>query len=185
VPAQEPGLGSSESRIQRVVAARMVAAESPGRRRAAGIYGAIITAAILVAAGAKLPTAALVISVVVTLLVYWLAEEYAELLGEQAEKGVLPTWPSIRGALAATWPMVSSSYLPLLVLVVARLAGATPLTAANVGLVVAIVVLTVHAWWAGRAAQLRGRRLLLVTSAAAVLGLVMIALKDLVLIHLH
>jgi hypothetical protein len=185
VPAQEPGVGSSESQIQRAVAARMVAAESPGRRRAAGIYGAIITAAILVAGGAKLPTAALVISVVVTLLVYWLAEEYAELLGEQAEKGVLPTWPSIRGALAATWPMVSSSYLPLLALVVARLAGATPLTAANVGLVVAIVVLTVHAWWAGRAAQLHGQRLLLVTSAAAVLGLVMIALKDLVLIHLH
>ena len=45
-----------------------------GRRRAAGIYGAIITAAILDTAGGHLPTAALVISVVVTLLVYWLAE---------------------------------------------------------------------------------------------------------------
>jgi hypothetical protein len=185
VPDQEPGLSSGESQTRRTVAARMVAAESPGRRRAAGIYGAIITAAILAAAGAKLPTTALVVSVVVTLLVYWLAEEYAELLGEQAEKGVLPTWPSIQGALAATWPMVSSSYLPLLALVVARLAGATPLTAANVGLAVAIVVLTVHAWWAGRAVQLRGRQLFVVTLAAAGLGLVMILLKDLVLIHLH
>jgi len=185
VPDPEPGLSNGESQIQRTVAARMAAAESPGRRRAAGIYGAIITAAILAAAGAKLPTAALVVSVVVTLLVYWVAEEYAELLGEQADKGVLPTWPYIRGALAATWPMVSSSYLPLLALVLARLAGATPLTAANVGLAVAILVLTVHAWWAGQAVQLRGRQLLLVTSAAAGLGLVMILLKDLVLIHLH
>jgi hypothetical protein len=185
VPDQQPGLRSDESQIQRTVTERMVAAESPGRRRAAGIYGAIITAAILAAAGGKLPTAALVVSVVVTLLVYWLAEEYAELLGEQTEKGVLPTWPYIQGALVATWPMVSSSYLPLLALVLARLAGASPLTAANVGLAVAIVVLTFHAWWAGRAAQLRGRRLFFVTSAAAVLGLVMIALKDLVLIHLH
>ena len=58
-----------------------------GRRRAAGIYGAIITAAILDTAGGHLPTAALVVSVVVTLLVYWLAEEYAELLGEQVETG--------------------------------------------------------------------------------------------------
>src|SRR5271154_3394101 len=40
-------------------------------RRAAGIYGAIVTAAILAAVGGRLPTVALVVSVVVTLLVYW------------------------------------------------------------------------------------------------------------------
>ena len=78
-----------------------------GPRRAAGIYGAIVTAAILAAVGEKLPTGALVVSVVVTLVVYWLAEEYAELLGEQAEGGALPSWGYIRGALAATWPMVA------------------------------------------------------------------------------
>lgn len=32
-------------------------------------------------------------------LVYWLAEEYAKLPGEQAEGGRLPTWPSIGQAL--------------------------------------------------------------------------------------
>ena len=46
------------------------AAENQGRRRAAGIYGAIITAAILDTAGGHVSTAALVVSVVVTLLVY-------------------------------------------------------------------------------------------------------------------
>jgi len=66
---------------------RRPATTDQGRRRAAGIYGAIITAALLAAAGAKLPTGALVVSVVVTLVVYWLAEEYAELLGEQVEGG--------------------------------------------------------------------------------------------------
>jgi hypothetical protein len=44
-------------------------AENQGRRRAAGIYGAIITAAILDTAGGHASTTALVISVVVTLLV--------------------------------------------------------------------------------------------------------------------
>jgi hypothetical protein len=38
---------------------------------------------------------------------------------------------------------------------------------------------------AGRLAQLRGRRLLVATSVAAGLGLVMILLTDLVLLHLH
>ena len=82
------------------------------RCRAAGIYGAIITAAILDTAGAHLPTAALVVSVVVTLLVYWLAEEYAEMLGEQVQGGHLPGRARIRASLAATWPMVSASCLP-------------------------------------------------------------------------
>jgi hypothetical protein len=66
-------------------ARRGTAGENQGRRRAAGIYGAIITAAILDTAGGHLPTTALVVAVVVTLLVYWLAKEYAEVLGEQVE----------------------------------------------------------------------------------------------------
>jgi hypothetical protein len=156
-----------------------------GRRRAAGIYGAIITAAILDTAGGHLPTAALVVAVVVTLLVYWLAEEYAELLGEQAAGGRLPSWAYIRGVLAETWPMVSASYLPLLALVLARLAGASSLVAANVGLALAVVLLMVHGWSAGRAAGLRGWPLLVTVSISLALGLVMILLKDLVLIHLH
>ena len=160
-------------------------AKISGRRRAAGIYGAIITAAIIAASGGNLPTDALVVAVVVTLLVYWVAEEYAEVVGEQAEGGRLPTWASIRGMLVATWPMVSASYAPLLALVLARLAGASSLTAANVGLGVAVAVLTLHGWWAARAAQLHGRRLLLSTALAAALGIAMILLKDLVLIHLH
>jgi hypothetical protein len=161
------------------------AVKNLGRRRAAGIYGAIITAAILDTAGSHLSTAALVVSVVVTLLVYWLAEEYAELLGEQAEAGHLPSRASIRGALTATWPMVSASFAPLLALLLARLAGASALVAANIGLAAAIVLLTFHGWSAGRAAQLRGWQLFFATSVAAALGLLMIALKDLVLLHLH
>jgi hypothetical protein len=161
------------------------AAENLGRRRAAGIYGAIITAAILDTAGGHVSTAALAVSVVVTLLVYWIAEEYAEVLGEQAAGGQLPSRASIQGALVSTWPMVTASYLPLLAVVLASVAGASELTAANVGLVVAIVLLTVHWWLPGRAAQLQRGKLLVATSIAAGLGLVMILLKDLVLIHLH
>jgi hypothetical protein len=81
--------------------------------------------------------------------------------------------------------MVSASYAPLLALVLARLAGASDLTAANVGLVAAVVLLTVHGWLAARAAQLHGWPLFLATSIAAALGIVMILLKDLILTHLH
>ena len=176
---EEPGqvLRAGKTQEQQIMTA--------GRRRAAGIYGAIITAAIIAAVGGKLPTLALAVSVLVTLVVYWVAEEYAELLGEQVTGGHLPTWAYVRGALAHTWPMVSASYLPLLALVLARLAGASASTAANVGLVAAVLLLTFHGWSAGRASHLRGWQLAGVTSVAAALGLVMVLLKDLVLIHLH
>jgi hypothetical protein len=160
-------------------------ARTAAQRRAAGIYGAIITAAILDTAGGKLPTDVLVVGVVATLVVYWLAEQYAEVLGEQTAGGAVPTWDYIREQLAATWPMVSASFLPLLALVLARVAGASALAAANVGLVVIVVFLTVYAWAAGRSGGLHGRQLLFATLIALGLGLAMIGLKDLVLIHLH
>ena len=156
-----------------------------GRRRASGIYGAIITAAILATAGSELHTAALVVTIVITLVVYWLAEEYAELLGEQVEGGLIPTWGYIRAALAATWPMVTASFAPLVVLVVARLAGASIPVADNIGLAMAIVLLLIYGWTAARSAQLRGWQLALATSVAVALGLVMVLLKDVVLLHLH
>ncbi len=103
------------------------------------------------------------------------------LLGEHVTDGHLPTWTHVRAALASTWPMVSASYLPLLAVVLARLAGASAPDAANVGMAVAIVLLTFHVWSAGRASHLRGWRLAGATSLALALGLVMIGLKDLIL----
>ena len=158
---------------------------SAGRRRAAGIYGAVVTAAIIAAVGEQVRTRGLAVAIVVTLLVYWVAEQYAELLGEHTAGGHLPGWRHVRAGLAASWPMVGASYVPLLVLFLARLAGASPLTAANAGLVAALLLLVYHGWSASRAAHLTGKSLLAATSVAAALGVVMIVLKDLVLIHLH
>jgi hypothetical protein len=156
-----------------------------GRRRAAGIYGAIITASIMAAAGRSLPTLALAIAVLITLVVYWLAEEYAEVLGQQATGGHVPSWAHIRAGLVSSWPIVSASFVPLVALVLARIAGASAFAAANVGVGVAVALLTAHGWTAGRAAQLKGWQLTASTSIAAVLGLVMVVLKNLVITHLH
>lgn len=150
---------------------------SAARRRSAGIYGTIVASAVLAAGGGHLPTVPLAVTVLVTLLVYWAAEGYAELLAEQVHTGRLPTWVQLRASLAAIWPMVSASYVPLLSLLVARVLGAATKTAATVALVVAIALLLVHGWAAGRASQLRGLRLLAVTLVAGAFGVVMILLK--------
>ncbi len=136
-------------------------------------------------AGNSLSTLALALAVLITLVVYWLAEQYAEVLGGQVAAGHLPTWDHIRTALTGSWPIVSASFVPLVALLLARLAGATAPTAATAGIITAVVLLTFHGWTAGRAAHLHGWQLAATTSVAAALGLVMVALKNLVILHLH
>jgi hypothetical protein len=147
------------------------------RRRSAGIYGTIVASAVLAAGGSHLRTVPLGVAVLVTLLVYWAAEGYAELLGEHAHSGRLPSWSHVRASLAGIWPMVTASYVPLASLLVARVLGADTQTAATVALVVAIALLLVHGWVSGRASQLRGLRLLAVTLIAGAFGVMMILLK--------
>ena len=160
-------------------------ARSAGRRRAVGIYGTIVTAGVLASAGDRLKTPELALSVLITLLVYWIAEEYAEILGEHLAGGRLPTLGYAGAALKATWPMVGASSLPLLLLMLAWAAGASSSAAANVALGAAVAELLAYSWAAGRAAHLSRRQQLVISSAAAALGLVMIMLKDFVLVHLH
>jgi hypothetical protein len=121
--------------------------------------------------------------VIVTLVVYWLAEQYAELLGEHTSAGRLPSGRQVRASLAAAWPMVTASYLPVATLLVARVFGASSETAAQVALIVTAVLLVVHAHAAGRAAGLVGRRLLAITIMAALLGVAMVVLKTLLQHH--
>ena len=147
------------------------------RRRAAGIYGTIVASAVLAAGGGNLATLPLAVTVLVTLLVYWAAEGYAELLAEQAHAGRLPTWTQVRASLTVIWPMVTASYVPLLSLLVARVLGATTKTAATVALIVAVALLLVHGWAAGRASRLHGGRLVAVTLVAGAFGVMMILLK--------
>jgi hypothetical protein len=150
-----------------------------GRRRAAGIYGTIVTAAVIAAGGNQLSTAELEVTVLVTLIVYWLAEQYAELLGEHTHAGRLPKRDQVVSSLAVAWPMVSASFIPLLSLLVARLAGASASDAAATALVVTVVLLVVHGHAAARAAGLTGIRMLLVTGTAGSLGVAMVVLKTL------
>lgn len=149
------------------------------------MYGTIVTAAILAAAGDELHVPELAISVLVTLVVYWVAEEYAEIVGETITGSRLPTWRYALGTLAATWPMVSASAIPLLLLLLSWLFGASGYAASNVALVAALAELMFYAFRAGRGARLPGRQQAGLTIAAAVLGLAMILLKDVVLIQLH
>lgn len=89
----------------------------------------------------------------------------------------MPTWAHTRAVLRAKWPIVSASYLPLASLLLARLLGAEPSTAAVVALVVIVVLLTACGWTASRSAGLRGLPLSGMTLLAGGFGVLMILLK--------
>ena len=90
-----------------------------------------------------------------------------------------------RADLAAKWPMVSASYIPLATLLVARLAHASTTTAAFIALCVTVdCLLMFYGWKAAQAAGLSRRGQLGMTVAAGALGSLMILLKVL-LVHLH
>ena len=181
-PAEQPGPDAPRSHLR--LPARL-GLRQQARRLSAGVYGTIVTAAILASAGTHLPTTELAVSVLVTLTVYWIAEEYADLLGDQIAGARPPGWRQIRTALSVSWTMVSASYLPLVVLLLATWAGATATDAASAALIAAAVEMVVYALAAGQAAALRSRPRFVVAASAAVLGVAMIALKVFVLTRLH
>ena len=145
-------------------------------RPAAGIYGLIVSASVIAVVGTHMNTLPLAVAVVGTLIVYWVAEEYAALV-EHAGAGHMPTWAHIRGAMRAKWPIVSASYIPLVTLLVARLLGAPPSTAAYIALFVIVALLMVYGWRAGRSSGLRGFPQVAMTLIAGGLGALMILLK--------
>lgn len=137
-----------------------------------------MTAAVIAAGGNQLNSAQLAVTVVVTLIVYWLAEQYAELLGAHSHDGRLPSIGRIRSSLAESWPMVTASFLPVASIGVAVIVGASAVDAAQAALIVAVILLMIHGTTAGRAAGLTGLRLVIVTVTAALLGVAMVILKS-------
>ena len=168
----------------------LLAPDTDGTRRrarqiAGGIYGTIVTAAILATVGTELPAVDQAVAVLITLIVYWIAHDYADLLGSHIAGAEQPGWRDIRDALTASWTMVSASFLPLVVLLAATVAGASDNNADSAGLAAAALALVLYALAAGRAASLGRRPQIVIAASAAGLGLAMIGLKVFVLTHLH
>jgi hypothetical protein len=117
--------------------------------------------------------------VLVTVLVYWVAESYAHVLARHTVTQVSPGWSDIRAILSQGLPMVSASFIPLGTLLLMGALGTSVFVAINVSLAVATLLLVWAGWTASRASGMQGWRLILSTAVSAVFGLTMVALKNL------
>ncbi|HEU5044530.1 MAG TPA: hypothetical protein VFT75_10400 [Nocardioidaceae bacterium] len=167
------------SGVQRLRRARRVHPARPTEEStAAGIYGIIVGAAVMAAAHAP-TTRALVVAVLVTLAIYWLAERYARLIAERIHEHHRPGWRDVRRQLTMGWEIVTASLLPLVVLLVVGAFGAKLYVAVLAGLVCSTLLLCVAGWEMGRDGKLTGRERVVAAGAAGMFGVVMILLKAL------
>jgi len=152
----------------------------------AGIYGTIICASILGAASPDTPALRVAVSVLVTLLVYWLAERYAEVLGlasspdhagpfEQRTHRV--TAAHLRHVMGSGWAMIQASVTPVIVMLVGRLLGGDSEMAVNIALWYTVALLAMLGWLAATRAGLAGWPRALAAGFATLLGLVVVVLK--------
>src|SRR4051794_14588936 len=143
---------------------------------AAGIYGTIISAAVMASSHAD-SARTVIAGVAVTLVVYWAAERYARLVADRIHAGRKPTWAEMRRQLGTGWEIVTASPLPLIVLAVLAARGTDLTTAVFAGLACSTLLLCLAGWEIGRGTELSVlERTALVVIAGAFGGL-MVALK--------
>ncbi|GAA1503988.1 hypothetical protein GCM10009740_39400 [Terrabacter terrae] len=141
------------------------------------ITGTVVCAAVIAYGGGHVDsTAQLCLAIFGTVLVYWVAHLHARTLGAAVTHGHHPL-VALRLALHETWPIAGASVLPILVLLVADVAGASLRTAAWTALIATIVLLTAYSYLAGARSGLSPWGRVASAAVGAGIGLLVAALK--------
>ena len=151
----------------------------PHRRRAAHLYGLIISGAVLATAPDEFRLSRVAVLLLGTLCIYWFAETYVHLMAARTHLRRMLTRPERRHVVVDGWPLVAASAVPLAALGIEALLGIDTKAALDITLAVNAVMLFLLGWQMGRASGLTGGRLVLAAAVAGLLGVTMIGLKTL------
>lgn len=143
---------------------------------ASGIYGVIVSAAVMSASHGE-KAYQVMVAVLVTLTIYWGAERYARIVAERIHEGHRPSWSSVRHQLTHGWEMVTASALPLITLLVMTVLGAELSSAVLGALVCSTVLLCVAGWSIGRGGRLSTGERVASTVVAGMFGVFFVLLK--------
>ena len=159
--------------------ANPVEGTDPHRRRAAHLYGLIVSGAVLASAPEDLRLSRVAIILLCTLGIYWAAETYVHWIAARTlvQRDLTPE--ERRKIIADGWPLVAACAVPLLFLGAEALVGVETGVALDLTLAVNAVLLFTVGWQMGTAGALTGLRLALSAAASGLLGLALIVLKTL------
>ncbi|WP_454855127.1 hypothetical protein [Promicromonospora soli] len=147
------------------------------QHRSAYLYGLVITGSVLAAAPEDIGLVRVVALLGGTLVVYWCAETYADLITARTRARRPLRAAERRELLAEGLPLVAACAVPGVVLLAEALLRVPPSVAVDVALVVNLALLLIVGWRMSTAGGMTGGRRLAATIVAGLLGFAMIALK--------
>src|SRR5215212_2858529 len=140
------------------------------------ITGTVVSASVIAASAGHLEETRLVIAILATAFIYWLAHLHARTLGDAVKHRTHPV-DALKEALAETWPILAASLVPAVILLVTQLVGVRIRTGAWIAVIASTVLLTVYSFLAGRRGGLGMGGSLVSAAIGAALGLLVVLLK--------
>jgi hypothetical protein len=140
------------------------------------ITGTVVSTAVIAAAAGHLEETHIVIAILGTAFIYWLAHLHARTLGDAVKHRTHPI-DALREALAETWPILAAAVLPAVIMLMAKVVGAEIRRAAWIAVIASTVLLALYSFFAGRRGGLGLGGSLLSAAIGAALGVLIVVLK--------
>jgi hypothetical protein len=140
------------------------------------ITGTVVSAAVIAAAAGHLEETHIVLAILGTAFIYWLAHLHARTLGDAVKHRTHPV-DALRESLRETWPILAAALVPAAILFLTQLVGFKIRTGAWIAVIASTVLLTIYSFFAGRRGGLGLRGCLVSAAIGALLGLLVIGLK--------
>jgi hypothetical protein len=140
------------------------------------ITGTVVSAAVIAASAGHLEETRIVLAILGTAFIYWLAHLHARTLGDAVKHRTHPM-DALREALAETWPILAAAMLPAVIMLIAKLAGTDIRKAAWIAVIASTALLTAYSFFAGRRGGLGIGGSLVSGAIGATLGILIVVLK--------
>ncbi len=146
------------------------------------VYGQILVTSVVGALSedSEIEAEYILVSVVTTMLIFWLAHIYAEAMSRGLEAGRHLNWAEIRRLGAAEWPLVQAAFPTAIVLALGAVGAFSTETAVDLAIAVGVVALFAWGLAIGRASGSSWAVALFGAAISAGFGLVVVGLKALV-----
>lgn len=147
------------------------------RRRAAHLYGLVVTGSVLAAAPLELGLARIALLLLGTLCVYWAAESYAHMIAARTVLRRRMLAYERTEVLRDGVPLIAACLVPAVILVAEAVLGVDPTTGVEIALAVNLTMLLVVGWRMSTVSGMRGFGRIGSTLVCGLLGLALVGLK--------
>ena len=122
---------------------------------AAAVYGSVLVTALVGAAfEAQLDARTMTLTLLTTILVFWLAHVWSEVMGVRLA-GTIPRWRHVRRVSVSEWPVVEAGFVPDALLALAWAGVYSRDTGAGLAMIAAVLQLGAWGFAAGWRTQHR------------------------------